>query len=168
MSAKKTFLRKSHLEPDMNLQITSMADVFIIILVFLLKSYAGGSIDVTPSKGVTLPVASVNSASVNALKVEISESAVLVESQPAATIKDFNFPASDLGASGTSKSLGVALEKERQRQMLITKNNPEVKVDARIIIVADQRVPYVTLKSVLATAAVSGYTDFKLAVVNRE
>jgi biopolymer transport protein ExbD len=169
MSMKKSFLRKrGHIETDMALQITSMADVFIIILVFLLKSYAGGSIDITPSKGLTLPVASTGPASADALKVEISESAILVESNPVSVVKNFAFAGNDMVANGTSKSLSAALEKERQRQLLIAKNNSDVKVDARIIVVADQRAPYSTIKAVLATAAVSGYTDFKLAVVNRE
>ncbi len=169
MSAKKSFLRKRHLDTEMNLQITSMADIFIIILVFMLKSYAGGSIDITPSKGLTLPVATSTAASADALKVEISESAILVEANPVTAIQNFNFPAaSDLGANGTSKTLAAALDKERQRQLLIAKNNSEVKVDPRIIVVADERTPYSTIKAVLATAAVSGYTDFKLAVVNRE
>ena len=49
--------------------------------------------------------------------------------------------------------------------MLIAKNNSDVKLDPRIIIVADQKVPFVTIRTVLASAAVNGYTDFKLAVV---
>ena len=37
-----------------------------------------------------------------------------------------------------------------------------------IIVIADQRAPYSTVKSVLASAALNGYTDFKLAVVRGE
>jgi biopolymer transport protein ExbD len=83
-----------------------------------------------------------------------------------ATIEDFAFQAADLGQNGTSKALVEALEKERQRELLIAKSNPEVKVDPRIVVVADQRVPYSTIKTVLASAAIEGYTDFKLAVVD--
>jgi biopolymer transport protein ExbD len=43
-----------------------------------------------------------------------------------------------------------------------------VKVDPKILVIADQRAPYQTIKSVLASAAVHGYTDFKLAVVKGE
>lgn len=68
----------------------------------------------------------------------------------------------------TSKSLNTALETERKRQELISQSNPNVKLDSKILVIADQRVPYITLKSVLATAAVTGFTDFKLVVVNKE
>ena len=54
-----------------------------------------------------------------------------------------------------------ALERERQRELLIAKTNSDVKIDPKIMIVADQRAPYITIKSVLASAALNGYTDFK-------
>lgn len=170
MKKRLGFLKKKRAAPseEMALQITSMADVFTIILVFLLKSYSTGAISLTPSKGLSLPEAHASEASVEALKLEVSATAVQVEGQPAANLKDYKFDASDLQGNGSSKALSVALEKERQRQLLIAKNNSDVKVDARVIVVADQHTPYATIKSVLASAALNGYTDFKLAVIQGE
>jgi hypothetical protein len=37
-----------------------------------------------------------------------------------------------------------------------------------VIIMADQRTPYITMKSVLSAVALHGYTDFKLVVVQKE
>lgn len=163
----KSFVRRPLPSPEMSLQITSMADVFTIILVFLLKSYATGAMAVAPSKDLTLPQArSADSSPVEALKVEVSEKSVAVEGQAASEIDGFAFKNGDLMANGASKSLVGVLEKERKRQLLIAGNNPRVKVDAKIMIVADQRAPYQTIKTVLASAALNGYTDFKLAVVH--
>lgn len=161
---KKTYFKQNKLGEDMNLQITSMADIFIIILVFLLKSYATG-MTVTTSQGMTLPEAQTSDASVEALKVEVAQNAVLVEGKFAARLTDFRFSKDDIQAQGSSISLLKTLEKSRERQLLIAKANSDVKVDPKILIVADQRVPYVTMKAVLASAATHGYTDFKLAVV---
>lgn len=168
MKPRKSFLRKQHIEEEMNLQITSMADIFMIILVFLLKGYSTGAVEVQVSSGMTLPVATAGETAVQALKVEISESAILVESKPAAKIEKFIISKSDVGENGTSKSLSAILNQERQKQLLIAKSNPSVKVDPRIIVIADQRAPYSTIKAVLASAAVNGYTDFKLAVVRKD
>ena len=163
---KKRFSRKRPLQSeDMALQITSMADIFTIILVFLLKSYATGSVNITPVKGMMLPEAQASEASVEALKVEISENAVQIEGQPVATLTAFHFDARDVDSDHSSKALGKALSQHRDRQLLIAKANSDVKVDPKIVVVADQRAPYETIKTVLASAAINGYTDFKLAVV---
>lgn len=150
------------------LNITAMADIFTIILVFLIKSFTSGSVNLTPSPGLLMPDAQAATADVEALKLEVSNSAVLVENIPAAALKEFRFDGKDLEKSGASRSLMSALEKERKRQMIIAQANPDVKVNSKILIVADKRVPYATIKSVLASAAVNGFTDFKLAVVRHE
>lgn len=162
---RKSFLKNRRLNTEMSLQITSMADIFTIILVFLLKSYTTGAINLSPSKGVILPEAHAADVPVEALKVEISAQAVQVEGEPSATLKAYSFDQTDMQGNGTSKSLGQVMERERNRQLLISKSNSDVKVDSKVLIIADQHTPYSTIKTVLATAAVSGYTDFKLAVI---
>jgi biopolymer transport protein ExbD len=165
MKKRKGFLKRAPATDQMELQITSMADVFVIILVFLLKSYSTGMVNVQPAAGLVLPDGKGAEAELNALKLEVSQTGVLVEGQPATQLKDYVADKGDLQSNGTLKSLSTALEKERKRQLLIAKANSDVKVDARILVVADQHVPYSTLKSVLASAATQGYTDFKLAVI---
>jgi len=162
---KKGIFKKRLQTEDMALQITSMADIFIIILVFLLKSFASGAMNVSPSQGMRLPEAQGSEASIEALKVEVTQNSISVEGQPIANLKDFKFETGDVQSNGASVSLGKALETQRQRQLLIAKSNSDVKVDPKIIVIADQRAPYLTIKSVLASAALHGYTDFKLAVV---
>ena len=162
---KKGLFKKRQQSEDMSLQITSLADIFVIILVFLLKSFSTSSVSLSPTKGMLLPEAQASEVAVEALKVEVSENSIQVEGQTVAELSKFHFSSSDLQANGSSKTLSHALERERQRQLLIAKENTDVKVDAKIMIVADQNVPYSTIKSVLASAAINGYTDFKLAVV---
>lgn len=161
---RKSFLKHAPQSDTMSLQITSMADVFIIVMVFLLKSYASGTLDVTPSNGVTLPSARHTDGAAQALKVEVSENSILVENQPVAGLHHATFDPGDLGAGGVSKALTGALQRERARELLIARSNPDVKFDSRITVVADQHVPYTTIKTVLASAATQGFTDFKLAV----
>ncbi|MDR3607394.1 MAG: biopolymer transporter ExbD [Oligoflexia bacterium] len=165
---KSKFARKRTESDEMSLQITSMADIFTILLVFLLKSYAASAMTVTPSAGMSLPQAFGQDSAIDALKVEISEKSVNVEGQSVATLEGYRFNQSDIQANGTSQSLSKALDRERQRQVLIAKANSDVKVDPRIIVISDRHVPYSTVKSVLASAALNGYTDFKLAVVKGE
>jgi biopolymer transport protein ExbD len=146
---------------EMALQITSMADIFTIILVFLLKSYASGAVSVSPAKGTMLPEARGSDSVIEALQTELTETAVLVDGKPVAELKDFR--AAD--PKEATRGLSTAFETARKRQLLIAQSNTDVKVDPRIVVVADRRAPYVTVKTVLAAAAMQGFTDFKLAVV---
>jgi biopolymer transport protein ExbD len=161
----KKLFKSRHVSEEMNLQITSMADIFIILLVFLLKSYSTSALAITPSKDLALPQASAGEQSVEALKIQVSENSVEVEGNLAANLNHFEFDSKDLQQGGASQTLSAALEKERKRQLLIAQSNTDVKVDSKIIIIADQHAPYSTLKTVLSSAALQGYTDFKLAVV---
>lgn len=165
---KKPLFKKRHQSADMNLQITAMADIFTVLLVFLLKSFASGAVTVNPSNGVKLPIASAQEAHFEALKVEISKNAVTVEGAPVAVLEEYRFPSKDIAPDGSSKTLAGVLEKERKRQIVIASANPDVQVDPKVMVVADQHVPYQTIKQVLASAAVQGYTDFKMAVVSEQ
>ncbi len=165
---RKKNRKRAPLSGEMELQITSMADIFTILLVFLLKSFSTGAVNITPGAGMILAQAQAAEAPVEALKVEVSEATVAVEGTPAAPLQHFEFNPGDLESQGNSKALSLVLERERKRQVLISQNNPDVKLDARIVIIADERVPYQTLKVVLASAALQGFTDFKLAVIQKE
>lgn len=149
---------------EVPLQITSMADIFTILLVFLLKSFSTGATTLTPTAGLILPAAQAAEPSAEALRIEVSENAVLIEGRPVAPLKNFRLERSPAGAQGTIPQLVAEFEKERKRQLLVSKADSNVKVDGRMIVLSDRRVPYGTLKAVLASGAVQGFTDFKLAV----
>lgn len=166
--AKNPFAKKRRSNEEMTIQITSMADIFTIILVFLLKSYATSSITVNPSPGLRLPTAVASESPVEALKIEISETTVQVDEKPVATLSKFHFDPADLQQNGTSISLGKSLDLQKKRQLLIAQSNSDVKTDAKLLLIADERTPYQTIKSVLASAAVQGFIDIKLVVVRKE
>jgi biopolymer transport protein ExbD len=87
------------------------------------------------------------------LMVELAGQGVLVEKEFVSDYKDFEKPLAD------------RLSKERQKQDLISKANDSVKSDARVIILADQKVPFSTIKVVLKTLAQNGYSEVKFGVV---
>lgn len=92
---KKPF-KKRTLSGDMALQITSMADIFTIILVFLLKSYATSAVNIAPTAGMKIPEGQSLQPATEALKVEISEKSIQVENKPITQLKDFRFVADEI------------------------------------------------------------------------
>lgn len=161
------FLRSSRqkLNEQMDLQITSMADIFTILLVFLLKTYSATSIGVNIASDVSLPSATTGTAPVEVLKLEISSQAVTIDGHPSALLDQFRFARADLDSSGASRALLKDLARERKRQLEIARQNADVQPDARLLVLADRKAPYGTIRAALRSAAANGYTDYKLVVV---
>src|SRR4029077_3513385 len=89
---KKSFLRRKSLNADMALQITSMADIFMILLVFLLKSYATSITNIAPSAHISLPeVDQARSVPKESMKIEIGKDAVTIDEKPALGLTNYQF-----------------------------------------------------------------------------
>ena len=153
----RIFKRKPANSQDMALQITSMADILVIIVVFLLKSYAAGLSNVTPESKMLLPEAKGTAQMKDALKIEVSQDSVLIDRQATIGLANFQFDAHDLTASGTSQSIVAALSHERDTQ----KMNGN---DSTLLLMADENTPYSTLKTIMASASEAGFVDLQLVV----
>jgi biopolymer transport protein ExbD len=150
---KRLLKKKRKLQStEMNLQITSMADIFTILLVFLLKSYAVGALEVQPSRGLELPVASRTDVAEQRIALEVSENSVQLDGQPVLPLKNF-----ELEGATRVEPLGKALGEKRAALGDDSKG--------KLLLVADARVPFETLETVMKTAANQGFSDLKLAVV---
>jgi biopolymer transport protein ExbD len=157
----------------MVLQITSMADVFTILLVFLLKNLAAGesSLNLTPE--MTLPEAIASDQLTEALKIEITPKGVSLADHVVSELNDFQIDRRDMESNGTLRSLNnafISQAKNRKPSSNAAKadanQNAEPPAnDRRLLVLADKRTPYTTLKSVMDTAAGNGFAEFKLVVV---
>ena len=151
---KKSFLDRKHKDEQMALQITSMADIFVIILVFLLKTYSVNGLPYEPSLPLTPPTAKGKIETRDSLKLEVSKDAVSLAGNKISTMRDFRFTSNDLDGEGTSRSLRDALA-----HMKLPENAKK-----SLMVVADEGSPYETIKAVLSSAASEGFLDIQLAV----
>lgn len=149
--------KKSKGSGEMSLQITSMADIFTIILVFLLKTTASGLNVVSPN-GSTLPVGKGSEIVHDLLAVEITRNEVLVDNKSVLKLRDFDIPVTEVQTNGMSQSIYKALTGER-----ISRSPADT--GSQLFVMADEETPYSTLKEILASAANSGFVDLQLVVV---
>lgn len=164
MPRKRLFQRtKSKVNGEISLQITSMADVFTILLVFLLKGVATDAIQITPANATTLPAASrAQNLAEPALQIEITKTDLLVEKEKVIGLDELR---QELRGTTPVSALFQRIELERARQKLIAQSNDTVKIDSRAIILADQSIPYSLIKPVLRTLAAQGYSEIKFGAV---
>lgn len=169
----KRFGSRGPMKEEMSLQITSMADIFTILLLFLLKSFSVGLTTITPAGDIKLPETQANDEMAETLKVEISKDVILVDDKPVTTLANYRLESNDVEANYTPRSLNSTLIKEKNiRKKSVQDKPPEERAKALaasklLMILADQKTPYITIKSVLTSASNAGFSDFKLVVVNK-
>jgi len=166
--------KRSHGNEEVALQITSMADIFTILLVFLLKSYSVSAINVNVGKDIHLPSARGGTEQVEAMKLEVTGTTIAIEgiAIPDLVMDNYRPSPRDLSREGTIPKLVEALGKERAKQRALASaqgSETEKKpMDPKLLVIADKQVPYKLLKYVLASASMQDYTDFKLVVVTED
>jgi biopolymer transport protein ExbD len=156
---KVRWKKRNNTSQEMALNITSMADIFTIILVFLLKSFSAEGTSLTPGLAMQLPTVKHGLQVSEGLKIEISDNAVQVDGKTAAELKSFEFNPTEITATLVDTGVDQAIAQIRAK-------HPD-QHDA-LTVMADYKTPYNTLKTVLASAANYGYLNYRLVVVKEE
>ncbi len=151
-----------------HLQITSMIDMFTIILVFLLKSYASSAIDISPSKALNLPSSTAAGAPIEALKLMVSKEGIFVDDKNVLALVNGELPKDVTDANDPKfiRALYDALALQVQKTKSIAKQNESVNFEGKIIFQADRSLNYQLIRKVMYTTTMAGYSDFKFAVVS--
>lgn len=156
MSRRKRFtLTKKN--PSFTLNITSMTDMFTILLVFLLQSFAAGEVQIDPIEGVRLPSSSTEKNPVDGVKISISPKALLIDQKKLASVENSSIEASAIDSKDSNfiKPLFDELSK-------INKDNEKLAKTGKVLFQADQELPYATLRKVLYTASMAGFPNIKM------
>jgi len=152
------------------IQITSMVDMFVILLVFLLKSYSTSPVQLSPGKDMTLPVSTSVKDPVDVLKLQVSKNAIFVEDKKIVDLKDGQVDVKDVDQNDTQfiRTLYTELDGQANKSRTIASKNEEVEFDGKVILQADRNLPYELLKKVMYTSMMAGYSDVKIAVLSKD
>ena len=163
----KKFIDK-RLPSTFKIQITSMVDMFVILLVFLLKSYSTSPTQIAPDKNLTLPVSTSTKDPVDALKLVVSKGGIFVEDKKILELNQGAVDTKDVDASDTNfiRALYSELDAQAQKSKSIAKVNDTVEFDGKVIMQADRELPYELLRKVMYTSMLAGYSDVKIAVMS--
>lgn len=150
------------------IQITSMVDMFVILLVFLIKSYSTSPVQINPSKDMTLPASSSLTQPEDVLKLKVSQSGVFVEDKKVMDLSQGSVGKGDLDPTDQMMlpQLYKALDEQAEKSRGIASVNSEIKFDGKIMLQADRSLPYSLLQKIMYTSMLAGYADLKLAVLN--
>ncbi len=150
------------------LSLTSMLDILMALLFYLLQNFSAVKSDFAVGKDLTLPASSALQVPVPALQLVVTREAILLDNKELVRFENGDIKKSDLLGDGvTIKELAIQLKRQKERSQVQTAGEPESWV-GNIVMQADKDTPFNLLKKVIYTAGISDFVMFKLAVLKKE
>jgi biopolymer transport protein ExbD len=152
------------------IQVTSMVDMFVILLVFLLKSYSTSPVVISPSDKLTLPASTSAKDPTDVLKLVVSKVGIFIEDKKVVDLQQGVLDTKDVDSSDTQfiRALYTALDEQAKKARNIASVNDEVEFDGKVLMQADRSLPYELLRKVMYTSMLAGFSDVKIAVVTKD
>jgi biopolymer transport protein ExbD len=147
------------------LMLTSMMDMFTIVLLFLLCSLSDKPESIRMDKDLELPHSSAEISYDQNLKLVLTKSQLLIDEEKVAEVKDGKISGvdeKDLKTSLLYKRLKENFEKNKDKPV----SNPEDKgKEQQIVFVCDKSHEFKVINQVIKTAGLAGYPNFQFAVL---
>ncbi len=141
------------------MNLTSLMDVFTILVFFLLVNSGSTEVLDTP-KQITLPASSVEDKPRETVVIFISPEEVTVQGESVARIED-------ILASDTQNIASIARRLHEVSESIIGLKTQTVAESKEVTILADRSVPFSVVKRVMSTATGQGYGRISLAVLQK-
>lgn len=183
----RTRRRKKRLNQGFELQLTSLIDVLVIILVFLLKSYQTSLNTLTTVQGLQMPISASQDEPHDSLQVIITPEGVTFEGKrvveflqdgdsAGSTEGSYKLNETDIDEGGRRiVSLFNTLVAAREKSELLKAKSPvrdasgnPLPFDGVLAVTADKRIHYDTLRKIMYTAGAAGFKVFRFIALKKE
>lgn len=141
------------------LNLTSLMDVFTILVFFLLANSSASEVLTTP-KQLKLPVSVVETKPRETVVIMVSTESVLVQGETVISIPV-------LLASRDDAVPAISEKLDRLAQNVIGLSTRGIVDGKEITILADKAIPFKVLKKIMSTCTASGYGRISLAVTQK-
>lgn len=141
------------------LNITSMTDMFTLLLVFLLQSYNTSEVQIDLESGIRLPASNTSLNPNDGVKVSVTLESIKIDKKELGKITNSQIEGKDLDPN--DKNFILPLFAELDKIMKEDKDKKVVK-EGRILLQADARLPYSTLRKIMYTASMAGFPQLKM------
>lgn len=146
------------------LNITSMLDMFTILIIFLLKSYSAEGIILTVPADLHLPQSTTQTSPEPGVIVEVSKNSLVVDG----VILDVDLEEIRRSEKLIVDSLYEHLLAKARRYEEISALNPNAGFTGRLVLEGDREIPFRLLKKILYTCGQAGFINQSLAVFQKE
>lgn len=141
--------------------MTSLMDMFTIILMFLLSTFSADTANISSSDKFTLPDSTATTPYEHKLGIQVTTDEILVEGVVVTTVGE---------ALATRelliKPLHKALEAEARKSIFIAESNSEMELSRAIVIQGEKSIPFQLVEKIMYTSGQIGYSNISLAVMS--
>ena len=142
------------------MNLTSLMDVFTILVFFLLVNSATTEVLEAP-KQIKLPDSAIETKPRETVVIFVSPREVLVQGEPVALVADI------LAQDSQQPVAGIGERLNELTASIIGINTQVVAESQEVTILADKSVPFNVVKKVMSTCTSEGYTRISLAVMQK-
>ena len=151
---------KRRKSPIPKLNLTSLMDVFTVLVFFLIFNSSANVETLQQPKQITLPESVVEEKPRETVVIFVGIDEVLVQGVPVARV-------ADIQASENVDIEPISLRLAELRESVIGLSTQAVAESKEVTILADKSIPFSVLKKIMATCTGRGYTRVSLAVIEK-
>lgn len=158
-SAPLQVVKRKERKLNLSLRLTSMMDMFTILLVFLLKSFSAEGQIVTVANDLTLPHSSSTKRPKASPIIAITKEWILLDDKPLVKVREVG-KRTDL----LIPELDQALQFSRSVAEGLGRQDAGLGFHGVVDIMGDREAPFALIKRVMFTCGKNGYNNMQLAV----
>lgn len=153
---------------ESSLNLYPMMDLMLIVLVFLVATWATEFADVEESSELDIPQSTSALAHRDALAVSITRSAILVEGDRVVDLSDGAIDPADVGANGLLvRGLYDAVRDHRDAETILAASTEEPS-EGTAQLIGDRRTPFRTIAATMYTLGQAEYPNIRFVVQNED
>jgi len=146
---------------EMDVDITSLLDILVILLVFLLKSYNASDLKLEPAEKIELPSSKSQALGRHSVIIQVSsEKDIWIDNEKIGKLSD-NGDKIDILFDQLKK---IKEKEEESLRSIASVEERKKKESKQVNLVLDQSLPYQVVRRVMHTSALAGYPEFKFIV----
>ena len=151
---------KRRKSPIPKLNLTSLMDVFTVLVFFLIFNSSANVETLQQPKQITLPESVVEEKPRETVVIFVGREEVLIQGVVVARV-------ADIQATGNVEIESISVRLAELSDSVIGLSTQAVAESQEVTVLADKSVPFNVLKKVMATCTAQGYTRVSLAVVQK-
>lgn len=151
-----------------DIDITSLLDILVILLVFLLRSYDSTGIILNIPKDIVIPISKSSSINQNGIVVQVSPKIIWVDDKEVVNTENSstNIYSSD---KRTILPLFNALVLKKNEIQRVAKASPNAQKFSGVVnLIVDKTIKYSYIKKLMNTCAKAGFQKYKFVVMSQE
>jgi biopolymer transport protein ExbD len=156
--AQKMMKARGKRQQFAGLMLTSMVDMFTLLVIFLLSNFSASGDLLLSAKDIKLPKAKVTSELERALVAAISPTTITVEGEKVAETADL--------MRSEDPRIPEMTDKLLERKRVVTQLMGADKFKGQLIIQSDGDIDFKVIKKVMYAATEAGYDAFQYAVIS--